>query len=141
MTEKEYQDYIDGLNLKHFSGKEFVAYAQRENSGGKAGVPPKELWENIIPTIQVLDLLRSHLSCPVKLTSIYRSEGYNKACGGSKRSYHKQFKAIDIQVTGASPSKVFSVLKKWRSAGVFKGGLGKYSTFVHIDTRGSNATW
>jgi hypothetical protein len=28
-----------------------------------------------------------------------------------------------------------------RKEGVFKGGVGRYPGFTHIDTRGSNADW
>ena len=51
--------------------------------------------------------------------------------------------AIDFQVDGMSPLQVFNRLNKMRYAGCFTGGLGLYSTFVHIDAglRGRNATW
>ena len=140
-NEKAFSDFINALNLRHFKGREFIAYSRRTNSGGVAGIPPKSKWKNIIPTLQVLDQLRAHLGKSVTLTSTYRSEGYNKACGGAPQSYHKRFMAIDIQVSGATPKKVFNILKKWRTDGVFKGGLGIYSTFVHIDCRGVNRTW
>ena len=143
MTDKEqaYSDFIDGLNLRHFKGSEFIAYARRTNAGGKAGVPPKTKWKNIVPTLQVLDQLRAHFGKSISLTSIYRAAGYNRACGGAAMSQHKEFTACDIQVSGKSPGRVFATLLEWRDAGVFKGGLGKYATFVHIDCRGRNATW
>jgi hypothetical protein len=28
-----------------------------------------------------------------------------------------------------------------RSTGLFQGGVGRYGSFTHIDTRGSNADW
>lgn len=139
--EKEYAKFIDSLNLRHFKGREFVAYARRRNSGGQAGVPPRHLWKSIVPTIQVIDQLRAYYGKAITITSAYRSPGYNKACGGVKASQHMKFTALDIQVSGIRPHVIFNRLKRWRDAGVFKGGLGKYSTFVHIDTRGSNSTW
>jgi len=143
MTTKEqaYTFFIDDLQLRHFRGSEFVAYSQRTNSGGRAGIPPKSKWQNIVPTMQVLDQLRAHFGKSVTLTSTYRATEYNRACGGAKHSQHKEFTACDIQVADTSPSKVYKLLMRWRDAGVFKGGLGKYPTFVHIDTRGSNADW
>jgi uncharacterized protein YcbK (DUF882 family) len=41
------------------------------------------------------------------------------------------------------PQQVYERLLEWRKSGKFTGGLGLYpsSGFVHIDTRGSNATW
>ena len=28
-----------------------------------------------------------------------------------------------------------------RSEGIFKGGIGRHKTFIHLDVRGSNADW
>jgi len=67
---------------------------------------------------------------------------YNAAIdGAAAKSFHMRFQALDISVEGKTPKQVFAVLKKWRDAGKFRGGLGLYRTFVHIDTRGSDATW
>jgi hypothetical protein len=139
--EKAFSSFINGLNLRHFRGSEFIYQARRENSGGLSGIPPKSKWKNIVPTLQVLDQLRAHLGSSVSLTSTYRSAGYNRACGGASQSQHKEFSACDIQVKGVKPRIVYEILITWRRAGVFKGGLGLYNTFVHIDTRGNNATW
>jgi N-acetylmuramoyl-L-alanine amidase len=53
------------------------------------------------------------------------------------------FRALDIAFDGVSPQRVYDRLMEWRKAGRFTGGLGLYpsSGFVHIDTRGNNATW
>jgi len=77
----------------------------------------------------------------VRITSSYRSPEYNRAVGGAPLSQHKRFNAADLQCDGVTPHEVFKILEAWRWQGKFKGGLGQYPTFVHIDTRGSNATW
>lgn len=83
-----------------------------------------------------------YLNRPIVILSSYRSPEYNRAIGdAAPKSLHMQFKALDIAVAGVAPATVFRILKKWRDAGKFKGGLGLYRTFVHIDTRGINATW
>lgn len=58
-------------------------------------------------------------------------------------SQHMEFRALDIAFDGVSPQRVYDRLLEWRKAGKFTGGLGLYpsSGFVHIDTRGGNATW
>ena len=50
---------------------------------------------------------------------------------------------LDITFDGISPQRVYDRLLEWRKAGKFTDGLGIYpsSGFVHIDTRGRNATW
>ncbi len=144
MTKKEkYEAFLAGLQLRHFSPREVTSYARATRNGERNSLPPEELWENIPAPLWVLDSLRESIGLPIRLTSTYRSPVYNKAVGGSSGSFHMKGSAIDFQVDGMSPLQVFSRLNKMRHAGCFTGGLGLYSTFVHIDAglRGRNATW
>jgi lysozyme len=54
-----------------------------------------------------------------------------------------KFNAIDFIVRGSpvGPTEWANALRQMRSAGRFKGGIGTYPGFVHVDTRGSNADW
>lgn len=141
-TLERYTKFLAGLKLKHFSPVEITRYADRTTGRGvKNELPPQELWGNLVPTIRVLDELRAAIGKPIVLTSIYRGPAYNKAVGGVSGSQHLRNAAIDFQVRGMSPRAVYNRLLEMRRAGKFKGGLGLYSTFVHIDTRGVNATW
>ena len=79
---------------------------------------------------------------PVKeIVSVYRSPGYNKAVRGNRGSYHMSNQAIDVMFNKTSPWKVARAAKQMRNKKVFKGGIGRYRHFVHIDTRGVNADW
>jgi len=51
-------------------------------------------------------------------------------------------KVIDAMASrmGARP-KPFTTARKMRTEGLFKGGVGSYSSFTHVDTRGQNADW
>jgi uncharacterized protein YcbK (DUF882 family) len=48
--------------------------------------------------------------------------------------------ALDLQFD-SRPSKVAKVARALREEGRFRGGIGLYPDFVHVDTRGTNATW
>ncbi len=138
----DYGDYINGLRLRHFESTELTDYANRSRNGKQNALPPPPLWSNIRATLWVLDLFREDIGKPIVLVSSYRSIGYNGALpGAAPTSQHTRNAAIDFQVRGMSPAEAFERLMKYRNASVFRGGLGLYSTFVHIDTRGSNATW
>lgn len=137
----DYKAMLKGLQLRHISPREVTSYAGQVRKGVKNSLPPRALEKNIIPTLWIVDHLRALLGKPVRLTSIYRSPAYNGAVGGARFSQHKENRAIDLQVDGVSPRRVANALVKLRQAGMFKGGIGLYSTFVHVDTRGSNATW
>ena len=139
--EKAYSDYIDSLGLEHISGRELIDYSRRTRSGVKAGIPPKSKWENLTETLFLVDAVRKYYGKPVTITSAYRCPEYNKLCGGASQSWHMQGYAIDFVVMGVASYKVRDLLIKWRNEGTFKGGVGRYSTFTHVDTRGGNATW
>lgn len=127
--------------FSHFEPEEFTSYFNRKRDGARNSVPSSKLWPNILPTLQIVEELREHFDKPIVLLSSYRSPSYNRAVGGELASYHMKFQALDIAVAGVSPKEVFTVLKKWRTQKRFSGGLGLYETFVHIDTRGHDATW
>jgi uncharacterized protein YcbK (DUF882 family) len=136
-----FEEWFSGLKVKHFTAGEFTSYFRRTRGGVRNSPPPVTLRPNIVPTIRIVDDLRRHFKKPIVLLSSYRSPAYNRAVGGAPKSIHMEFRALDIAVAGVAPSEVFKVLRSWRAAGKFKGGLGLYETFVHIDTRGYDATW
>jgi len=138
---KEYKQFLAGLRLRHFAPEEILRQADRSRGGVRNSIPPEELWGNIVPTLWMADIGRRALGKPVTITSAYRSEEYNQAVGGASRSQHKRNGALDLVPHGATPADLFKVFEGLREAGAFKGGLGLYSSFVHVDTRGENATW
>jgi len=136
-----FEQWFGTQKVRHFSAVEFTSYFRRSRNGVRNAPPPVAMWPNILPTIRIVDALRKHFGKPIVLLSSYRSPAYNRAIGGAKASIHMQFKALDIAVAGVAPAVVFKTLGKWRAEGKFVGGLGLYQTFVHVDTRGVNATW
>lgn len=104
--------------------------------------PEGDLLENIQELAENLQVLRDHIKKPIRVISGYRHPEYNKKIGGAKKSQHMLARAADIKVSGMAPSEVHATILKLIKAGEMKqGGLGKYSTFVHYDTRGTAARW
>lgn len=142
MRQYSFTEWFNMLNVRHFKAEEFTNYFKVHRRGVTNSTPPSELWGNIVKTLKVVDDLRDHFGKPITILSSYRSPAYNAAIGdAAPKSQHMLFRALDISVQDHSPREVFNVLKAWRDRGVFVGGLGLYPTFVHIDTRGTNATW
>ncbi len=134
---EEFTEWFDKQGFKYFKAYEFTRYFERELND----YPPKSKWKNIVSALEIVDKLRGDLGHPIRITSSYRADKYNKKVGGASKSLHKEFKALDIQCSGLSPARLYHRLKKYRDAGEFKGGLSEYKTFVHIDVRGTNADW
>ena len=140
-SNEELEAFIDKQGFRYFKGKELTPYWSREIGGAQNSRPPREFWDNILPALRVLDKLRGILNAPITITSSYRNERYNRAVGGERGSYHMRFKALDFQCKKGTPEDWARELHKMRAAGEFKGGIGIYSTFVHIDCRGYNSDW
>lgn len=141
-NEKNYSAFIENLHLRYITPSELIRAHHRVRNGIYNQTPPKELWNKLVPTLQVADELRHRLNC--KLTTIvsaYRSPQYNKQCpGASSKSYHLKNKALDLMFT-CSPKIALEEVLKMRKEGIFSGGVGLYHNFIHIDTRGYNTTW
>ena len=100
------------------------------------------MWRNIVPTLRVADRMAAELRCPiVEIVSAYRSPGYNSRCPGARReSMHTRNLALDLKFA-TSPRNVAHAAERLRSKGYFRGGIGRYGSFTHIDTRGENVDW
>ncbi len=52
------------------------------------------------------------------------------------------FSAIDFMAkSNSGPAQWGNVVRQLRQSGLFKGGIGVYPSFVHVDTRGVNRDW
>ncbi len=145
------QDFVSWFNakgFKHFKPYELLVMGGKNSNPQspcfrKNTLPPQKLWINIVPTIEVLDILLARLNAPIRITSAYRSPAYNKCIGGATESAHMQFQALDFIVEGNSrPSDWARTLRSMRDdEGLFQGGVGLYTGFVHVDTNGKTRDW
>jgi len=137
-----YANYIKKMHLKNITPRMVLAPHFKTRGRVINTLPPRNTWKKIGATLKVIDRLSSDMGVPVKaIVSAYRCPRYNRAVGGKSRSYHMSNVAIDIQFHGASPWRVASVARYMRKKKKFEGGVGRYSSFVHIDTRGYNVDW
>jgi hypothetical protein len=129
--------------LTEFSPSDFLVKGGLNATNHLNTDPPKELWPNVKELVRVLVALKQRLGNPsITFNSVYRSPRYNASVGGASSSQHMRFTAADIVIhNGGNPSDWANVLRGMRQGGLFKGGIGLYSSFVHVDTRGFNADW
>ena len=108
-------------------------------------VPPRELWTNIIPTLNLYYTLQWQGVLPTgtQIRSVYRSPDLNACAGGAPASKHLTNGAIDIWVPTLHSEAAILDLKDnlcqfWRTNGqMYHFGLGLYATgAIHLDTQG-----
>lgn len=133
----EFSYYLQRHGITHFRAYECCDVGRVKMVDGVAvtlQAPPRELWENMLPTLEVQEWLRAQTGVPTDVSSGYRSPAYNEAVGGAPLSTHKVFNAMDSLPRGWSP--LSTAVKLLDHPQADRMGLGLYSTFVHVDTRG-----
>ena len=144
--DSEFANYVQSLGLRYFKPYEFLVMGHQNanpNSGafGLNKKPPQVLWPKIGFTARVLDRVRDLLGAPIVTLSVYRSPEYNRKIGGAKNSEHMKFTAVDFLAKANSGPAEWANVVRQRQSGMFKGGIGVYPSFVHVDTRGVNRDW
>lgn len=139
---KDYTNYLNSLKLRNISAQDVIAAHAKERGSVWNMLPPREWWTRMGYTLRVIDRVSSEMRTPVKeIVSAYRTPAYNTRCGGARRqSWHQANVAVDVQFD-TSARNVTSAARSLRDRGLFKGGVGSYSSFTHIDTRGQNVNW
>jgi hypothetical protein len=100
---------------------------------GTGTLPPNGMCPKLIAALQ---RIRDHYGRPVTINSGFRSVSHNRSVGGAANSQHIHGTAADFGVQGVPPSEVFAWLNS-----THPGGLGRYNTFTHIDTRPARVRW
>lgn len=138
----DYTRYLVGLKLQYLTPEQVIMAHAKAHGAIWNTLPPKAWWTRMGYTLRVVDRIAQYLRAPVKeIVSAYRCPAYNAHCPGAKSgSWHQANLAIDV-VFPMAPSTVTSMCRDLRDRGLFKGGVGGYDTFTHVDTRGENINW
>lgn len=141
-SEAEYTEFLATIPLRYITPEEVIRPHRNIRDGVANELPPRSYWKRMEKPLRVADEIRHRLGKPLYcINSAYRSPAYNAACPGTATwSYHMKNQALDLMFTGGSTAAA-EVAKKLREEKFFHGGIGTYPNFIHIDTRGSNATW
>jgi len=91
-----------------------------------------------IELVELLEDIRTHFNSPVIINSGHRCTQHNKKVGGGSKSQHLRGRAADIEVSGVSPTVVAAYVDQLYPDMY---GLGRYSSFTHVDTRTGKARW
>ena len=138
----EYFKYLSTLNLKRVCPKQVIENHARSKGRIWNSLPPKNWWVRMGYTLRVVDRIAMEMNVSkVEVVSAYRNPSYNARCpGAASGSFHQANVAADV-IFPVRPSTVTAIARNLRDRGLFRGGVGGYRGFTHIDTRGKNANW
>lgn len=88
--------------------------------------------------VTILQKVRDHFGKSVTITSAFRTASHNAAVGGATYSQHLYGKAADIKVSGVAAGTVADYVETLMPN---SGGIGRYSTWTHVDTRAVKSRW
>lgn len=115
-------------------------------------VPSNELWDNLLPTLKVLQTLQDQKILEnIEVTSVYRDADLNQCANGAPGSKHVHNAALDFRIGNENPDvgEMEQIARAkgelcdfWRKNGErLNMGLGLYASGqIHIDTQGYR-TW
>ena len=109
-------------------------------------VPPRYLWDNMVPTLQLYNTLKAQGIVPqsAEIRSVYRNPSLNVCAGGAGESKHLTNGAVDIWVPDQYGYDFYTnplqdgLCQFWQYQGeAYNFGLGLYGTgSIHLDTQG-----
>jgi uncharacterized protein YcbK (DUF882 family) len=123
------------MRIKEFNRGEDIQLSDNFNSKEfecKCGVCQVQLVD--LDHVEKLQQLRDSLGSSIRITSGYRCPAHNQQVGGVPDSQHLKGTATDIQSDAVEPSELANKCEHFD-------GLGRYKTFVHVDSRGYKARW
>jgi len=134
----DFQRLLDQHGVRYFNADEVFFRGARDAKLQLNTDPPRALWPSLLAVTKVADEARHRLGKAVKINSAYRNAAYNRAIGGASASIHMRGGALDLS---GSPVTLRRILREMRDEGLFRGGIGRYPTFTHVDVRGKNVDW
>jgi Peptidase M15 len=139
---REYTGYLSRLKLKAILPSQVIEAHAKSKGAVWNCLPPKAWWSRMGYTLRVADRIAAEMNVhQVEVVSAYRCPAYNAHCEGAKvGSWHQANVAVDVKFP-VRPSQVTATARNLRDRGLFKGGVGGYWNFTHIDTRGENMNW
>jgi len=138
----DYYKYLHSLKMTRVCPRQVIETHAKSKAGVWNTLPPKSWWKRMGYTLRVVDRIALELNVnEVEVISAYRAPAYNAHCPGARSgSWHQANVAADVKFP-VRASKVTSTARELRDLGLFRGGVGGYWNFTHIDARGVNINW
>jgi len=141
-TANNYYRYLTSLKMQRVSPRQVISVHAQSKEGHWNTLPPQALWYRMGYVLRVVERVAREMGVnEVEVISAYRNPAYNARCTGARAgSWHQANVAVDVRFP-VKASQVTATARQLRDLGLFKGGVGGYWNFTHIDARGENINW
>lgn len=141
-----FEDFIHSNSGPYFTAAELIRLPNPRWDGERECVPPRDLWENILGTLELANEIRAAWGGPVVVYSGYRPSVYNRLIGGARNSQHMAFRALDLHPRYGLYRDFESLVGRLVEVDRRHNrevGFGRYpeSKFVHIDVGYKTRDW
>lgn len=138
----EYFRYLTSLKIQRVSVAQVIEAHAKQKGSTWNSIPPKAWWNRMGYVLRVVDRIAREMNVnQVEVISAYRCPAYNAHCPGARAgSWHQANVAADVKFP-VRASLVTATARQLRDLGLFRGGVGGYWNFTHIDARGENINW
>ena len=102
-THDKLTEFLQANGIEHFTGREVCTLRR----AGTVVLPPTDffMWSNILPALRLAEELRERVGHPLLVGNGYRPAEINRRVGGSRRSRHVTFHAVDLDLPRAYSSR------------------------------------
>ena len=90
-TFEGFEKYIEEIGARRVSAKELLTPHNREvatDLGYEWLLPERNLWINLVPLIDIFEIIRDAVDAPITVRNWWRPADYNDRVGGAKASDH-----------------------------------------------------
>lgn len=129
----------------------FSLVEMRCKDENQTAYPTKWVHDRWPSLLAILNPVRERHGSGIHVLSGYRTREYNASIGGAKFSQHVEGRACDLRPVGILPADIakwtpthYEIIRSFHAMILSMynmgelptlGGLGRYPTFVHVDTR------
>jgi hypothetical protein len=147
-TADGFGQYIQALGARHVSSSELLTPHNRAVAtalGYQWLLPERSTWANLVPLIDMFEMIRAAVGAPIKVRNWWRPADYNARVGGAKASDHITGHAFDCDFRSRDHRRIAERLlvdlQKNRRDLAISLGLGDLTIHIGAKSPKGKRTW
>ena len=143
-----FEKYIEAIGARRVSAKELLTPHNRsvaDDLGYYWLLPDRATWANLVPLIDIFEIIRDAVDAPIVVRNWWRPADYNERVGGAKASDHITGHAFDCDFKTHDQRRVAErivvEMQRKRPDLALSLGLGGYTIHLGACSKRGKRTW